>query len=89
MQVFKNKGKDQDVSKTELEVNDLCITTLFVATSPESCRSRNIALETTQFGGTSSDWPQSPYTRDCPPLIIIFIFAQICFPYKISEIQDL
>jgi hypothetical protein len=27
MQVFKNKGKDQDVSKTELQVNDLYVTT--------------------------------------------------------------
>lgn len=53
MQVFKNKGKDQDVSKTELQVNDLYVTTFFVAASPASCRSRNIALGTTQFGGWS------------------------------------
>jgi hypothetical protein len=53
MQVFKNKGKDQEVSKTELRENDLYITALFVATSPASCY-RNILLGATQFGGFSS-----------------------------------
>lgn len=89
MQVFKNKGKDQDVSKTELNVHDLYITALFVATSPSSCRSRNITLGTTQFRGSSTERSQSPYTLDCPALIISFIFVQTYFVYKVSEIRVL
>jgi hypothetical protein len=53
MQVFKNKGKDQDVSKSEQIVNDFYVTILLVAASPGSCRNRNIALGTTQFIGCS------------------------------------
>lgn len=44
MQVFKNKGKDQDVSRSNLYVSALYITTLFAGISPLTCLPRNIAI---------------------------------------------
>jgi hypothetical protein len=46
MQVFKNKGKDQDVSKSKLYVSALYIRTLFAGTSLLTCLPRNIAIAT-------------------------------------------
>jgi hypothetical protein len=46
MQVFKNKGKDQDVSKSKLFVTALYITTVYAGSLPLTCLPRNIAFET-------------------------------------------
>jgi hypothetical protein len=65
MQVFKNKGKDQDVSSNKLYASALFVRALFVGTSPVTCLRRIIAIENSPVCRMHSVFIQALFSFSC------------------------